>query len=123
MLGIPPVILLGSSVALGLYLGYQHLQHRRNRPALIAFHILLGLGALETIAMLLRGAPNGAVMPGAALGKAAALLLIIAIIVGLLTPMLARDRPRPFATASLTLHASLAAAGFVLLCVWVAGSS
>jgi hypothetical protein len=73
--------------------------------------------------MLLRGAPNGAVMPGAALGKAAALLLIIAIIVGLLTPMIARDRPRPVATASLTLHASLAAAGFVLLCVWVARSS
>ena len=48
--------------------------------------------------------------------------LLGSIIVGLLTPMIARDRPRPVATASLTLHALLAGTGFVLLCVWVAGA-
>lgn len=114
------MILLSLSVALGLYLGYRFLQRRRNRPALIAFHILPGLGALELIAMLLRGSPKGAVMSSAGLGKAAALLLIIAIIVGLLTPMIARDRPRPVATTALTIHALFAGAGFVLLCVWAA---
>ncbi len=122
MLKIPPVILLSLSVALGLYLGYQFLQRRRNRPALIAFHILPGLGALELIAMLLHGAPKGAVMSSTGLGKSAALLLIFAIIVGLLTPMIARDRPRPVTTVSLTIHALLAGAGFVLLCAWVAAA-
>jgi phosphatidylglycerophosphate synthase len=119
---IPPVILLSLSVALGLYLGYQFLRHRRNRPVLIALHILPGLGALEVIAMLLRGAPDGSVVQGTALGKAAALLLIVAIIIGLLTPMLARDRPRAVATTSLSAHALLAGTAFVLLVAWVASA-
>ena len=36
MLKVPPVILRSLSVAHGLHLGYQFLQRRRNRPALIA---------------------------------------------------------------------------------------
>jgi hypothetical protein len=117
---ILPVLLLGLSVSLGLYLGYQFLQRRRNRPALIAFHILPGLAALEVIALLLRGTPDGTVVPDPAPGKAAALLLVIALIVGLLTPMVARDRPRVVATAALTAHALLAATAFVLLIAWLA---
>jgi hypothetical protein len=117
---ILPVLLLGLSVSLGLYLGYQFLQRRRNRPALIAFHILPGLAALEVIALLLRGTPDGTVVPDPAPGKAAALLLVIALIVGLLTPMVARDRPRVVATAALTAHALLATTAFVLLIAWLA---
>lgn len=117
---LPPLILLASSVALGLYLGYGYLRRRRNRPALIAFHILPGLGALEVMAMLLRGSPDGTLVPSAALGKAAALALVVAILVGVLTPMLARDRPRSVTTVSLTLHAVLAGAAFVLLVAWAA---
>lgn len=116
---ILPLLLVGASVSLGLYLGYQFLQRRRNRPVLIAVHILPGLIALEAIALLLRGAPDGTVAPNRAPGQAAALLLVIALIVGLLTPMVARDRPRVVATVALAIHALLATTAFLLLVVWL----
>ncbi|MEZ5459945.1 MAG: hypothetical protein R3E65_11770 [Steroidobacteraceae bacterium] len=115
-----PVILLGLSVSVGLYLGYQFLQRRRNRPALIALHILPGLAALEVIAMLLRGTPGGVSASSSTVIKASALLLVIGLIVGLLTPMVARDRPRTVATVALGVHALLAATAFGLLLVWLA---
>lgn len=115
-----PLVLVGLSVSLGMYLGYQFLQRRRNRPVLIAVHILPGLISLEAIALLLRGTADGTGMPNPATGKAAALLLVIALIVGLLTPMIARDRPRAVAAVALTIHALLATTAFLLLIVWLA---
>ncbi len=119
---VAPLILLGLAVALGLCLGYRYLQRERNRPALIAFHILPGLAALELIAMLLRGAPDESGIEDTALAKATALMLVFAAIVGVLTPLLARDRPRLVATAALSLHALLAFAAFALLIAWAASA-
>ncbi len=116
---MPPVILLVFAVALGLYLGYGFLQRRRNRPALIAFHVLAGIGALELIAMALHGAPDGTVTPTSTFGKWAALLLVITAIVGLLTPILFRNRPRNTTTVSLTIHGLLASTALTLLIIWV----
>ncbi len=115
---IPPLALLSLSAGVGLYLGYQFLNRRRNKPALIALHILLGLGALEPIALILRVTPGSAAAANAEFGKAAAVLLIIAIIIGLLTPILSRDKPRAVALTALTAHVLVAAAGFVSLIAW-----
>jgi hypothetical protein len=117
---ILPLVVIGASVALGLYLGFQFLQRRRNRPVLAAVYILPGLIALEAIALLLRGAPDRTFAPSPTPGQAAALLLVVALIVGLLTPMITRDRPRVVATLALTIHGLLATTAFLLLVVWLA---
>lgn len=114
-----PLVLLSLSASLGIYLGYQYLKRRRNRPTLIAVHILPGLAALEIVAMMLRGAPDGTVAPSKTLAENAALLLVIALMIGLLTPMVARDRPRAVGTFALSAHALFAATAFVLLFAWV----
>ncbi len=115
-----PVVTLGLSASLGLYLGYQYLKRRRNGPVLIAVHILPGLAALEIVAMMLRGAPDGAVASGKTLAEYAALLLVVALMIGLLTPMVARNRPRRVATFALSIHALFAATALGLLVAWVA---
>lgn len=115
---LPPLILLACAVGLGTYLGSRFLQRQRNRPVLIAFHLLPGIGALELIALLLRGAPNGVTPAGNMPGKAAALMLMLTLLIGFLTPVLLRDRSRGVITAALVAHALCAVTAFGLLAAW-----
>ena len=118
---LPPLMLLTVTVGLGVYLASRYLQGQRNRPALVAIHLLPGIGALELIALLLHGAPDGTTPMTTGPGKAAALMVMLALLVGFLAPALLRERPRSAMTAALALHALCGLSAFVLLAVWAAG--
>lgn len=83
----------------------------------IGLHLLLGAGGVEVIAMLLRGTPDGTVMPAGAIGRAAAGLLAFALCSGLLVPLVGR-RSRTTMIFALVAHVTASAAGFVLCLVW-----
>lgn len=113
-----PLFLLGAAAALGLLLGSQFLRGRRNPPMLIGLHLLLGGAGLETLAMLLRGAPDGSPAPAGSLAVMSAGLLVLAMVCGLSAPVLARYS-RLGANATVAMHASLAAGGIALLIGWL----
>ncbi len=115
MTTIPLILLFSATVALGVFLGVQHLRQRRGKPMLIGAHILLGAAGLEAVASLLwAGAPDS---PAHDVGTYAAGMLVAAMFIGLLSPLVGR-RSRQTMTIALTTHASIAAAGFVTLLVW-----
>jgi hypothetical protein len=115
---MPAIVLLSASVALGLFLGLQYLRRVRSKATLIGVHLILGAAGLEGMAVLLRGTPDGTVIPAGALGNTAALLLALAMISGLATPIIGRRSRRALGPA-LATHASVAAGGFVLFLVWI----
>ena len=121
MLAIPPLLLLTAAVALGVILGVQYLQRKRSPPVLIGFHLLLGAGGLEVLAMLLHGTPDRRMVPSGGLVTIAAGLVFAAMVSGLLAPMIGRQSRRAMNIA-LVAHVGVALAGFVALVVWVAGS-
>ena len=116
MRALPPILLLVAAVALGVLLGLQYLRRVRSKPTLIGLHLLLGAGSLEAVAMLLHGAPDGAVTPAIAILQAAAGLLAFALFSGLLAPMIGR-RSRATMNIALLVHVATASTGFAL-CVW-----
>jgi hypothetical protein len=118
MIALPALILLGVTVALGLYLGLQFLRKQPMRPGMIGLHFLLGAGGLEVMVMLLRGAPSGRLAVPGSLGNSAAAFLAMALIAGVTAPMIGR-RSRRTAAIALATHASLALGGFLLFLAWV----
>jgi hypothetical protein len=115
----PSILFLTAAVGLGAYLGWQYLRRVRSKPGLIALHLLLGGAGLEGVAMLLRGTPDGTVMPAGALVNTAALLLATAMISGFVTPMIAKRNPRRVGSIALATHVGFGAAGFVLYVLWI----
>lgn len=115
------LVLLGASVALGLWLGWRWLQRGRHRPMAAAAHLLLGGAGLEAFAMLRRGAPDGTVLAAGQVGHAAGLVLVLAFLSGLLVSLLARTLVRGKMALLLTGHALLGLAGFGLFVGWVLG--
>lgn len=117
MLAIPAVLLLSGAAVLGILLGLEYLRRVRSKPTVIGLHLLLGAGGVEVIAMLLRGTPDGAVMPAGAIGHAAAGLLAFALCSGLVTPLIGR-RSRATMNVALAAHVTASAAGLVLCLLW-----
>ena len=118
MTPIPAIALLSAAAALGLFLGWLYLRRVR-RPVLVGAHLLLGVGGIETMVMLLRGAPNGDVAPAGLLGTVAAALLAGALLSGLAAPLVARQS-RATANVALATHAGFGVAGFIVFLTWVA---
>ena len=115
---IQAIALLSAAAGLGLFLGWLYLCGVR-RPVLVGAHLLLGVGGIETMVMLLGGAPNGDVAPSGLLGPVAAGLLAGALLSGLATPLVARQS-RTTANVALATHAGLGLAGFIVFLAWVA---
>lgn len=116
---LPPVLLVLLATGLGTYLGWRVLKHERNRPVLIAVHLLPGIGALELIALLLRGAPNGATLATTTPGKLAALMIVVTLLIGFLSPIVLRGRSRGAVLTALSLHAIAGYAALGLLLAWL----
>lgn len=113
------LILVGVTVALGIYLGWRVLRRQRNRPGLGALHLLLGAAGLESVVMLQRGAPDGTVVPAAFYGSAAALLLAFALISGLVAAIFGSMWGRRPANVALCVHATVGALGFAGVVAWL----
>jgi hypothetical protein len=115
----PLFLLLGAAVALGIFLGWRYLHHLRNNPVHSAVHLILGVAGLECMVLLMRGAPDGSVIPTQLLGKPAAVLLALTVMAGFAAPIVGRHFGRKTGTGALIAHATLGAAGFILAMAWL----
>lgn len=116
----PAIVVFGSTVAIGLYMGLQYLKGQRNDRVLVGVHVLIGIVGLEVFALVLRGAPDGTHLAESRLGPASALLLAVALFSGFMVPLIAQ--PRPAATGpALAVHATLGTVAFGALLLWVLG--
>jgi hypothetical protein len=119
MVTLPSLILVSAAVLLGIYLGILYLRRIRPRLAVLGAHILMGLGGVEQVAILIRGAPSGVVLSGS-LVRMALGLFAAAIFAGFTAPILAQ-RSRRNGEVMLAAHAGLGFAGFALLLFWISG--
>ncbi len=113
----PIIVIISTTVAIGGYMGFQYLMGVRNRPMLIAIHLLLGAGGLEVMAMLLRGAPDGSHIMRHDLGEIAAIFMVGALMTGLIVPLLAQPAPRRIGPL-LLVHAGVALIAYGALVYW-----
>ncbi len=103
---------------LGIYLGVYYLRGVRPTRILLGGHILMGLGGVEQMALLIHGAPSGAIA-SETLVKAATGLFALAIFSGFTAPLIAQSTRRQNGEIMLAAHAGLGIAGFVLFLYWV----
>jgi hypothetical protein len=118
MTPIPIVILLTSTVALGIYLGTRYLRHLPRPPVLIGLHFLFGAACLEPIAIVLHGGIVGAQTKPPLTGLLTAAFIAMALASGVTAVMIGR-RSRQTANVALSIHAGLAASAFTLMVAWV----
>jgi hypothetical protein len=116
MVVAPALAVIGSTVAIGLYMGWRFLKGVRNNRVLIGFHLVLGVIGLEVTAMVIRGAPSGERALGA-LGPWAAIVTAATLFSGLLVPLIGQPRPKLIGPA-LAVHAAVGAVAFALYLVW-----
>ncbi|WP_294534439.1 hypothetical protein [uncultured Rhodoblastus sp.] len=100
------------AVGLGFY-GLVLLLRKARNPTIIAFHVLAGLGAIETLFGFLRMSELAADSPVRALGITAAKWLGAAVVTGALTPFVGKGRPL-LANTLLLVHIGSALAGFIM---------
>ncbi len=113
----PIVLIVGTTVSIGAWMGWRYIMGVRNHRALVMVHFLLGAAALEVMAVILRGAPNGEVMPATEVAKWAAGLMTAALLTGVLAPIIAQSSPRKVGPV-LAVHAGVATLAFGTLLVW-----
>jgi hypothetical protein len=118
MRAMPSFLLLAATVALGVLLGLDYLRGERSKPLVIGAHLVLGAIGVESFVMLLRGAPDGSVLGAGPVGNAAAGLLAVAMMSGLIAPIIGRNSTRTMNTALVT-HIGLAAGGVLLFVGWM----
>jgi hypothetical protein len=118
MVALPSLLLVTGAVLLGIYLGIFYLRGVRPKRILLGAHILMGLGAVEQLALLIHGAPSG-VMASESLVKAATGLFALAIFSGFTAPLIAQSTRRQNGEIMLAAHAGLGIAGFVLYLAWI----
>jgi hypothetical protein len=116
----PAILVFGTTVAIGLYMGLQYLRGVRNNRMLVGVHVLIGVAGLEVFALLLRGAPDGSHLATSSTGPAAALFLAAALFTGFIVPLIAAPRPAAIGPA-LAVHASMGLVAFGVLLLWVLG--
>jgi hypothetical protein len=116
----PAIAVFGTTVCIGIYMGWQYLMGVRNSRVLIGVHLLLGVVGLEVVAILVRHAFDTVDVPGGDWGRVAALALAAALFSGLMVPLLAPRYPRSI-TPGLVVHGVIGMVGFALLLAWALG--
>jgi hypothetical protein len=111
----PVVLLLGTTVILGLIMGLRYFRGVRNPPLMIGAHVLFGAAAFEPLAVALQSAP-GDVSTAGGYGMATMLLIGLALVSGLVRALIVKHAPAA-STPMLAAHASVAATALVLAVV------
>lgn len=117
MTTIPLVVLFGISAALGLFMGVQYLRGVRNKPAMVAVHLVLGLIGLEAMASILKHNNAGATAAYAGVGAWAAGLLAAGVFMGFMVPIMAKPKPASVPVL-LGIHAAVGALGVGVVFWW-----
>ncbi len=116
MTTVPILAILGGAVALGAVNLKLRLEGQR-KPVLLGIHLLLGIGALEVLVFFLRDANGGEGVPAGPYGNIAAALLAMAVFIGLLSPIVAKNS-RSLSNALLVAHVASGSLGAVTALVW-----
>jgi hypothetical protein len=116
----PAIAVFGTTVCIGIYMGWQYLMGVRNNRVLIGVHLVLGVIGLEVVAILIRQAFDSVDVPGGNWGRSAAVVLAVALLSGLTVPLLAPRYPRSI-TPGLVVHGVVGMVGFALLLAWAIG--
>ena len=116
MTKLPVALLLTVAVSLGVTLGVLYLRGVR-KPVLVAVHVLVGLGALETLAVTLHqsNVDNSRTI---SLGMVTASFIAWSLFSGLIRPMLADQWPRQ-SNGLLITHAAAGLTGFAVFLIWM----
>ncbi|WP_310475865.1 hypothetical protein [Sandarakinorhabdus sp.] len=110
-----PVVIYGTTVVLGLMLGWHFLNGKRPSQGLQALHLVLGLGGLEAV-MLLTAKTGGS--PDLKQNASIALVMLgLTAVIGLFAGILAKSRPEGLGPV-LTAHAFLGGFAFLVLANW-----
>lgn len=110
-----PIIIYGTTAALGLVLGWYFLSAKRPPKAVQAIHFLTGFGGLEVVMLVTRisrGDPG--LMDNA---RIALVLLGLAVVSGLFAGIMAKPRPDVLGPA-LAAHAFVGGTAFLVLANW-----
>jgi hypothetical protein len=110
-----PIMIYGTTVAMGLVLGWYFLSSRRPPKAVQAIHLLTGFGGLEVVMLVTRlSRGNEALSDNATI---ALLLLGLAGVSGLFAGIMAKSRPDVIGPA-LAAHAVVGGSAFLVLANW-----
>lgn len=111
-----PIMIYGTTTALGLVLGWYFLSSKRPPKAVQAIHLLTGFGGLEVVMLISsRSRGNADLQENATI---ALVLLAFAVVSGLFAGIMAKPRPDMLGP-SLALHALLGGSAFLVLLNWV----
>jgi hypothetical protein len=113
----PVTLLVLATGTLGGWLLFRYIMGTRNNANLVGLHFLMGAGALEATAVLLRGTPAGAEPPSGSIAGWAAALLAAALLTGVLTAIIARPLPRGIALGVWS-HVGVATAAIGAVLIW-----
>jgi len=117
------MIVLAGAVTLGLGLGLWHLREPGHRSAWLNWvgivHGGLGAVALGLLVLAVQGPPRGVATGTDLFGLVAAILLGVALLVGLTLPFVARRRAVLSGTV-MAVHAGIAITGTTIVLAWAA---
>ena len=110
-----PIMIYGTTVALGLVLGWYFLSSKRPPQAVQAVHLLTGFGGLEAVMLVTRiYRGNPALSDNATI---ALVLLGFAVVTGLFAGIMAKPRPDILGPV-LAAHALVGGSAFLVLANW-----
>jgi drug/metabolite transporter (DMT)-like permease len=110
-----PIIIYGTTVALGLVLGWYFLNGKRPSQGLQALHFVLGFGGLEVV-MIITSRSSGD--PDLKQNASIALIMLgLTAVIGLFAGILAKSRPEGMGPV-LAAHAFVGGAAFLVLANW-----
>lgn len=110
-----PVIIYGTTAALGLVLGWYFLSDKRPPQGLQALHLVIGIAGLEVV-ILVSKLHRGNQPVGDDV-RTVLVLLGLAVFTGLVAGTMAKPRS-DFLGPALLAHAAIGGTGFLLLANW-----
>jgi hypothetical protein len=117
-----PLFTLSGAIVLGIGLALWHLRggdgRRAPSPWIGWVHGTLGITGLVGLGLMLSGPARGVAMGVGSFGSAAAVMLAVAVVLGLAIPSLARRNPLG-AAVTIVVHAGLAITAYVLFLAWI----
>ncbi len=117
MTAIPVVLLTTAATALGAYLLLLWFR-KAQRPVLIGFHVLLGLGAAETLVVFLHTSGLDDESPARRLALVAGAFLAAAVASGFTAPLFGKTY-RGTANSLLAAHVASGFAAFLIVLAFV----
>jgi hypothetical protein len=113
------IAMVGTNVAIGLWLGWGFLKRRPRSRVVVGVHLIIGLSMLEVLAVMLKKATDSGNAGALPLAQIASALLAAALLTGFAGPVLSQSKPGVKAPM-LAAHAAAALSAFGVVLAWAA---